>query len=516
MAAKRHGSYLIWLMFAWILAVPAEALADDPTDPLPSFPGAQGWGSTTPGGRGGRVIKVTNLNTSGPGSLQDACSQEGPRMVVFDTSGVIPGEVGIEHGRITIMGQTAPGAGITITGMLYTPWDPSGQARYRDIVIRFLRIRPDPIPGVSWADAIQFSGVRNCVLDHISCSWASDETVDIYSADSITVQWCTIEESDTRGHPEGQHNYGLISGPEGGHVSIHHTLFAHHKRRCPAIANGPSDVRNTVVYNFRDGFLHDNESNNLGFNIIGNYYKRGLNDPSIYPFCFADKYSYYLSDNFIEGVGMIQDPWAEKDKLSGLRSYAGYGVKATAEFEVPTVTTHSPEEAYEMVLESAGCFPRDTVSRRTIEEVRTGTGWWGRHDPGDLMAGLAPAAAPTDSDGDGMPDAWERTKGLDPEDGTDHSATMASGYTAIEEYCNMLAARLIAAADKGPEELYDFNGDGKLGIADAVGMILLARENPQDQRLDVNGDGRYSITDVIRLIMIIIDNQAVLTAVEKD
>ncbi len=504
MDAKRLFLCLFCSGFLWTPGTALEARADGPADSLPSFPGAQGWGSNTPGGRGGRVIKVTNLNTSGPGSLQAACSEQGPRIVVFDTCGVIPGEVGIEHGQITIAGQTAPGAGITITGMLYTPWDSTGQARYEDIVIRFLRIRPDPIPGVSWADAIQFSGVRRCVLDHISCSWASDETVDIYSTDSITIQWCTIEESDTEGHSDGPyHNYGLISGPEGGHLSIHHTLFAHHRRRCPAIANGPSDVRNTVVYNFRDGFLHDNESNNLGFNIIGNYYKRGPNDPSIYPFCFADNYSYYLSDNYIDGVGLIQDPWAEKDKLSGLQYYANFGIKAEQEFEVPPVTTHDPLEAYDLVLGSAGCFPRDTVSRRTIEEVKNGTGSWGRHDPGDLIVGLTVQAARIDSDNDGMPDAWERAEGLDPADGTDFNTLMASGYTAVEEYCNLAAARLIQTWGAGAVQLYDFNGDGELGVADVIGLILLARQNPENEQLDVNWDCRFTMADAIQLLLVI-------------
>ena len=497
--------FLLWLGILWAGAV-SYCLAEVPADSLPAFPGAEGFGSLTPGGRGGRVIKVTNLNPGGPGSLQEACSAEGPRIVVFDTSGVIPGDITIEHNRITIMGQTAPGAGITIKGMFVTPWTEDGSITIEDIVVRFLRVRPDPIPGVSWADAIQFGKVKRCILDHVSCSWASDETVDIYSSQDITIQWCTIEESDTEGHPEGRHNYGLINGPEGQRFSIHHTLFAHHSRRCPAIANGPADVRNLVVYNFRDGFLHDNESNDGGFNIIGNYYKKGPND-TIYPFCFEDRISYYLRDNYIQGVGMIQDPWAEASKLPGLKAYADKGKKAKQETEVPAVTTHSPLEAYDLVLESAGCFPRDTVSRRTIEEVKTGTGSWGRHDPGDLMAGLDPKSPPRDSDNDGMPDDWERTKGLDPLDSTDHNKVMASGYTAVEEYCNMLAQRLILAGDRAPEQLYDFNSDGVLNLADALSLVLKGIGNPEDPRLDIDWDGRFAVMDVVRLILIIREDQ---------
>ncbi|MBN2290751.1 MAG: pectate lyase precursor, partial [Candidatus Glassbacteria bacterium] len=370
------------LLTAQVMSTPA--LAEEITDSLPCFPGAGGWGAFTPGGRGGRVILVTSLDTTGPGSLQEACSAEGPRIVVFAVGGVIPGPVAIEHGRITIAGQTAPSPGITIRGTLGTR--PLGAKELEDIVVRFLRVRPDQdtsYPGHD-ADAVHFDNCRRCVLDHVSCSWANDETLAIYSARETTVQWCTIEESDTVGHHKGhQHNYGMISGPEGGPVSIHHNLFAHHRRRCPAVANGPSDIRNNVVYNFRDGFLHDNEPNDLGFNIIGNYYKAGPSEDNIHPFCFVDSTPYYLRDNFVEGVGLIQDPWAEKDKLRGFEYYSGFGVRAAAEYAVPQVATYPPQQACELVLKGAGCFPRDTLTRRTVAEVRAGTGSWGRNDPGD-------------------------------------------------------------------------------------------------------------------------------------
>jgi pectate lyase len=414
---------------------------------LPSFPGAEGYGALTPGGRGGRVIKVTNLNTSGPGSFQEAVSAEGPRIVVFEVSGVIHGPVEIKHGQITIMGQTAPGAGITIQGMLHTSYDVAD--KLEDIVVRFLRVRPNPVLVGNNGDAIQFSRARRCVLDHISCSWATDETIDIYSAEEVTVQWCAIEESD----PDGaQHqNYGLIGGPDGHTVSIHHNLFANHKRRCPALANGPADIRNNVIYNFRDGLSHEGHiSNNLGFNIVGNYYKQGPND-IIFPFNFVGGVSYHLRDNYFESresgyTGMIQDPWAEADKIFGLQYYAKKGIKADKEFETPRTTTHTPKEAYDLVLAQAGCFPRDSVSRRTVTEVQTGAGAWKRRAPDDLMAGLVPGEAPLDSDGDGMPDAWESSHGLNPADYTDYSKVMISGYTAIEEYCNMLAAELLDKA----------------------------------------------------------------------
>jgi len=389
------------------------------------------------------VIVVTSLKGSGPGSLQEACAAEGPRTIVFATSGVIERDVVIEHGDLTILGQTAPGAGVTIAGSLKT--------RYRarqpidDLVVRFLRVRSANARGAS-GDTLQFSENKRVILDHVSAAWGTDETVDIFGAQDVTLQWCSIEESQTTGHPEGPHNYGLINGPQGARVSIHHTLFAHHRRRCPAIANGPADVRNNVVYNFRDGFHHDNPPKGGGYNVIGNYYKRGPSDPKIFPFCFQGTTEYFLRDNYIDGVGTVQDPWAESGKLAGLAYYAAKGKKAERETAVPKVTTHSPQEAYELVLQQAGGLPRDAVTARIVAEVKNGTGSWGKKPQDDLLAGLTPGKPLADSDSDGLPDDWEATHGLDPKNGSDHSRAMPSGYPAIEEYANELAAALIKAA----------------------------------------------------------------------
>src|SRR5262245_10225900 len=146
---------------------------------LPSFPGAEGFGAVAKGGRGGRVLKVTTLRADGPGSLQAACREPGPRVIVFDVSGVIEGDVMIEHGDVSILGQTSPGAGVTIAGSLKT--------RYRarqpidELVIRFLRVRPPKAAGAS-GDAIQLSENKRVMLDHVSCAWAADETIDIFGA----------------------------------------------------------------------------------------------------------------------------------------------------------------------------------------------------------------------------------------------------------------------------------------------------------------------------------------------
>jgi pectate lyase len=408
--------------------------------PLPAFPGAEGFGAATPGGRGGKVIHVTNLNASGRGSLQEAVSTPGPRIVVFDLSGVITGDVVITEPFITIAGQTAPGAGITIYGRLLTKYERRDSVH--DVIVRFLRVR-QPVGLGNQGDCIQFSIVNSAIIDHVSLAWAEDETIDLYTdAHNVTVQWSTIEEPSRTEEPGGGHNYGLITSGNSDHISVHHNLFAHVSRRNPCFGSGPADFRNNVVYNFRDGFLHDRNYQRPGFNIIGNYYQRGPSDKDIFPFCFEDDVPYYLRDNYIAGVGLIQDPWQEADKLYGLQYYASHGVKQEMETPVAPVTTQSPQEAYRLVLAQAGCFPRDAITKRIVADVPAGTGSWGRKDQADLLAGLTPAAPPQDTDRDGMPDAWEKAHGLDPKQ-DDSAKTMPPGYTAIEEYVNGLADRLI-------------------------------------------------------------------------
>ena len=491
-----HKNIHIRFVAATLLLLLCQSVLIFAQDSLRAFPGAEGFGAWTKGGRGGRVLRVTNLNATGAGSFQAACSSKGPRIIVFDVSGVIPGDIHIDNGQVTIMGQTAPGAGITIQGQFRTKYVP-----LEDIVVRFVRVRPDRQYGET-GDAIQFSKVTNCILDHVSCSWATDENMDFYNASNVTIQWCTVEEGDTQGHDEGQHNTSMLLGPNGNGYSVHHNLMAHNRRRNPGVCNGPADIRNNVVYDFRDGVSHEGHTpRDSSFNIVGNYYISGPSDPKMYPFNFVGEITYYLNDNYLKKVGIIDDPWAERDKSAGLDRYADSGVKAEIEFAVPSVTTQPSEEAYDLVLDNAGCFPRDTVTVRSVNEVRSGTGIWGRHDPGDLMAGLVPAEPPIDADRDGMADNWEILNGLDPDNGDDHATVLPSGYTAIEEYCNMLAARLIENKGWGALNPRDFNMDGELNMSDVIGLILIAVHDRDNPAYDINGDGRFSVSDAIALLL---------------
>ncbi|HOU93678.1 MAG TPA: hypothetical protein PLU22_21655, partial [Polyangiaceae bacterium] len=351
-------------------------------------------------------------------------------------------------------GVAEPGGGITIGGRLYGAYDES----VGNLIIRHVRVRPtyDGSDGEQF-DGIQLSLNHDFILDHVSVSFAVDETVDLYEARDATVQWSVIESSATEGHPEGEQNYGLINGPDGVRLSVHHNLFAHHCSRCPAIANGPAEVRNNVAYNTRTAFVHNNPASGP-FNLVGNHFRTGSSD-TLVPFYFDDEndppagdLGYFLSGNVLDGTnsdcppGSVDDPWTQCD----YDPYRDTSFVVDEEFDFsgasaswrPVVTT-TADEALEAVLAGAGAFPRDEVTLRSVQETQDGTGDWGARIPADLFAGLTAGTTPPDADDDGMADEWERAHGLDPADGDDHATVMASGYTAIEEYVNGLADALL-------------------------------------------------------------------------
>jgi len=434
---------------------------------LKAFPGAEGWGAASRGGRAGRVIKVTNLKASGPGSLAEACAAEGPRIVVFDVSGVIRGDIRITKPYITIAGQTAPGAGITVEGVIS-----SYNYGVHDIIIRHLRVRPRRASG-SGGDCIQLgglgpsnSGTYNILLDHLSLSWGNDEVIDLYHAHDVTVQWCTIEESDDQGHSKGAHNYGLISAAEdNGAVSAHHNLWAHHARRVPCLApyreNAAGDFCNNLIYNCRGGYTDDGHGVRAKspVNLHRNYYRRGpQTDRRLYPYALAPNMTYYVRDNFFEDWGYQDHPrhWKPANQPGGVPRWIQFnnnGQEIDVPAHTPAIELVDAKDAFELILAKAGCWPRDQVTTRTIDEVKTKTGSWGRHAPPEpsdewFLAGLTPGQALPDADGDGMPDAWEQRHGLDADNPADAAALVPpgqsdndrhQGYPYLEFYLNELA-----------------------------------------------------------------------------
>lgn len=463
-----------WLTCGWILVVSlagVSAIAAPDAATLSAFPGAEGWGAASRGGRGGRVIKVTNLNASGPGSLADACNAEGPRIVVFEVSGVIRGDVRITKPFVTIAGQTAPGAGITIEGVLS-----SYNFGVHDIIIRQLRVRRRRDFGAG-GDCIQIgglgptgSGTYNIILDHLSLSWGNDEVIDLYHAHDVTVQWCTIEESDDRGHNKGAHNYGLISAAnDNGAVSLHHNLWAHHARRVPCMApyreNSASEFCNNVIYNCRGGYVDDGHGVRAksAVNLHKNYYRRGPQTADrMYPFALSPHMSYYVRDNYFEDWGYQGHPrhWKWGNQPGGAPRWVQFnhnGREIDSPAKTPAIELVDAKEAYDLVLSKAGCWPRDRVTKRTVREVTDKAGKWGRNAPLEptdqwFLEGLTPVAAPTDTDNDGMPDRWEALHGLDANDPADAATVVGegasvgdrhAGYSYLEFYLNELADKLV-------------------------------------------------------------------------
>jgi len=456
------------------LAGACSAAEDGKTRGLPAFPGAEGYGAVAVGGRGGKVIHVTTLKSDGPGSLQAACDAEGPRIVVFDVSGVIvPPNVdkgrrylAIRHSNITIAGQTAPGAGVTIAGMV-SALRGTKVKPVRDVVLRFLRIRPTAArKGGRNLRALELSNSARIICDHVSGSWSIDDCFDLYTATEATVQWCTSEESDIwlEGGDE-PHNFGMITGYGGPRpITVHHTLLANHRERTPACGSYPTDFRNNVIYNSGSGMgllVRASYADAFAMNIVGNFVKAGpggiignriylppraIGRGGVGPYRKGIG-RFFLDGNYFGPAGGYVRPW--------LSQAAGKAV-VDRPFDLPPVETQPAPWAQDLVLASAGCLPRDAVSTRTVREVLTGTGEWGRHTPGGgLMAGLTPGRAPTDTDRDGMPDAWERSHGLDPKDASDAGKTVPKGasrgdrhmgYTYVEFYVNSLADRLTAEA----------------------------------------------------------------------
>ena len=222
---------------------------------IPAFPEAEGFGTSTRGGRGGKVLKVVNLNNDGPGSFREALETQGPRIITFAVGGIInlESKLFVDDPWVTVAGQTALGDGICVRGE-------GIRVRTHDVVIRHIRFRPGDVDfGLSnqWndVDAVSISGgdtIFNVVIDHCSLSWAVDENINMWGeVHDITVQNCIISEALLHSkHPKGAHSMGMLIGSKATNISVHHNLFAHNNDRNPHI-NGVSrvDFRNNVIYN---------------------------------------------------------------------------------------------------------------------------------------------------------------------------------------------------------------------------------------------------------------------------
>lgn len=435
-----------------------------------AFPSAEGFGKYTKGGRAGKVFVVSNLNDNGAGSFREAVEAKMPRMVVFAVSGTIHLNSPLSvKPDVTIAGQTAPGDGICLADY------PVGLGG-NNIIMRYMRFRmgdknqnKGKIDGAGGDDALGGTRKKNIIIDHCSISWSTDEVCSVYAGDSTSLQWNLIAEPlNYSYHFEAgdkdfeRHGFGGIWG--GQHLSAHHNLFAHCNSRTPrfdGIRNAPAenvDYRNNVIYNWGGNNVYAGEGGT--YNVVNNYYKYGPSTSSKARYQVVNPYKkepsipfgkFYVEGNFIDGstgvtaqnwTGVVMNEGTEKDKNAA---------KLSAAFPAMTVATQKAADAYELVLQQAGAsFHRDTLDERIVKDVKNRAGRFvdvqGGYPHGtpyeqtiNAWPALKTATALADTDKDGMPDEWEKRKGLNPNDAHDASLIkLHQFYTNLEVYINSL------------------------------------------------------------------------------
>lgn len=411
---------------------------------LPAFPGAEGFGAQTPGGRGGKVIAVVNLNDSGPGSLRAACAAAGPRIVIFQVAGIIDlkSSIKVTQPSLTLAGQSAPGDGVCLRGF-------DLDIRTHDVVVRYLRSRPGAGAGKE-VDAIDVgSGAHDVILDHCSATWAVDENLSPSgSISNVTVQWCIIAEGLNHSvHKKGAHGYGSLVRAVGG-VSLHHNLWAHNNARNPRLGDNyrvapfPTfDVRNNVIYNFGD-MASGMTGDILSVNYMANYIRPGPSSNrkrGVIVFTDTAEANYFLADNVVEGNEAVT---ADNARLFDRTEFKGKKLvtREAKPFATPEVKTTSAVTALEDVLRGVGANRpmRDAVDERIVRSVRQQTG--ALVDSPQQVGGwpeYRSGTPPKDSDGDGLPDEWETKHHLNPNDPADGKQDRdGDGYTNIEEFLN--------------------------------------------------------------------------------
>lgn len=478
--------------------------AEDADGIARAFPGAEGGGMYTTGGRGGKVIHVTNLNDSGAGSLRAAIAEKCARTIVFDVAGTIElkSDLKISYGDLTIAGQTAPGDGICIKNY-------STNIQAGNVIIRYLRFRlGDEAPWTSdqiaagkadGQDAVWGRYQDNVILDHCSMSWSVDETASFYANENFTMQWCLIAESmkNCKLHTKGSHGYGGLWG--GKNASFHHNILAHHDSRNARIDHphiyedhknparrGNVDFRNNVIYNWGSNSTYGGEGG--WFNVVGNYYKPGPSSRDRK--YFLDLYAVYSScstcgKNIEEGYadvyinGNVHSKYSDisSDNASGIYWHNGsghgnYQKTLSAPLDIKGrdgktsfVSTHSAADAMEAAVKYAGASLRkDAVDERISKDVKNGTGSviddiaaiktaYGSAWP-ELKASSEELARIKDSDSDGIPDWFEDQFKLNKNSASDASSVTLDKkgrYTNLEMYLHYLVREITAAQTAGGE-----------------------------------------------------------------
>lgn len=480
--------FFLCLSLLWTAALQAQ---------VPAFPGADGYGRYASGGRGGSVYYVTSLeDTDTPGTLRYGVTHLSKVTILFKVSGTIQlnSSLNISGSNLTIAGQSAPGDGICVAGY---PVSVSGS----NVIVRYMRFRmgdwslsPEEADG---ADAFGGRFCNNVIIDHCSISWCTDECASFYANYNFTMQWCIISESLRMSlHSKGAHGYGAIWGGIG--ASYLHNLLIHHDSRTPRLGTGnlgtPSDhmtdMRNNVIYNWSGNGCYGGEG--MTINMINNYYKPGPASTtssknrfiSIDDATSADGTTAIWGKFFIEGnynstyTGINDNNWdgvvINTSSLIGGKPSKSDLKSETEQGETPLLHQHTAEGCFLPVINYAGCsHRRDAIDSRLATECRTGTTTYKGASANkggiiDKLEDLMPADAGSDwspwpelksttpladSDNDGMPDNWEISNGLDPENAEDRNNRNDEGYTMLEVYLNSLVADITEAQYQGAEEV---------------------------------------------------------------
>ena len=440
-----------------------------------AFPGADGGGMTANGGRGGKILHVTNLkDDNSEGSLRWAVNQKGARTVVFDVAGIISlnSTLTIKNGDLTIAGQTAPGDGICIKGN-------NTRINADNVVIRYLRFRMGDV-NESEDDALNCyvsgnSFLSDIIVDHCTMSWSTDECASFYGVKNFTLQYCILSESLANSvHAKGSHGYGGLWG--GQNASFHHNLLAHHTSRNPRFDHdylsklkGPVHYYNNVVYNWKDNSAYGGESgpgaSSRQINFVNNYYKPGpataskckerlINPTTKCSNCNStDQYDVTPGKFFVEGNYMYGSETVTADNWKGVQPDNAElleSLKSGSYYGSLPGRIQTAQEAYETVLASAGAsVKRDRIDERIVSETAKGNYTYNgsrgstkgiidsQEDVGGwpvYSATEKQLARTTDTDGDGIPDYYECLFGLDRNDPSDAALFTIDGKK--KRYCN--------------------------------------------------------------------------------
>ena len=493
------------MLAAMLLCLASISTAQDRT---PAFPGAEGFGRYTTGGRGGNVYHVTSLaDDNSEGTLRNALEKPGAKTIVFDVSGTIhlQSPIDISIGNVTIAGQTAPGDGICVA-------DYPMSIKANNVIVRYMRFRLGN-KNVTEGDADGWDGFggfdnQDLIIDHCSVSWSIDECLSVLGNKNTTVQWCLVAQSLVNsGHSKKSHGFGGNWGGSG--ASFHHNLLVHHTSRTPRLGPRPTtqldermNMRNNVIYNYGSNGCYGGEG--MKVNIVNNYYKPGPGSPTdkkgyriagigVRTNSYVETYpdyapalhlwgKYYVAGNYNSKYSDVNnDNWTygiinqvDTNSCDGtFTAETKDTIKLSQPIDFMLTTTHSAEDAYDRVLSYAGAsLHRDSFDKLMVSDTREGVatytgsglskGFVNSQDdnrPSDASADwtpwptLATAPAPTDTDGDGMPDSWETANNLDPNDPDDGKAKRSDGYTNLEAYLNSIVADITEAQNVGGTQL---------------------------------------------------------------